>query len=346
MVQTKSQSTTPTQGSFAALPSLKVDGQPAPKTLMEDILQIVVEESLHLPGMFTLVIQNAYFSGRNEEPWRYKDLLQIGKTVKIGFSSSTTDSKDFDEKNEGSLIEGEITAIETHFSEKSQAPVIVRGYDTMHRLHRGQYNRSFQNVTDSDVVKKIAEEAGIPIETLDKSGEPHDYLFQENQTNMAFLRERASRIGFELFNQDGKLHFRKPKPGDELALKWLKNLSSFRVRVSSAEQVKEVEVRAWDYGEKRAIVSTKRTDEVITKTDNGKGSDSSTKFNGKPSTPKRIVVDRPVFNPKEADAIAQAVCNELSGQFVCADAKAEGNPKIRPGRVVKLEGMGQHSGKY
>jgi len=111
MVQTKSQSTTPTQGSFAALPSLKVDGQPAPKTLMEDILQIVVEESLHLPGMFTLVIQNAYFSGRDEEPWRYKDLLQIGKTVKIGFSSSTTDSKDFDEKNEGSLIEGEITAI-------------------------------------------------------------------------------------------------------------------------------------------------------------------------------------------------------------------------------------------
>ena len=346
MVQAKSQSTTPTQGSFVALPSLKVNGEPAPKTLMEDILQIVVEESLQLPGMFTLVIQNAYFSGRNEEPWRYKDLLQIGKTVKIGFSASTTESKDFDEKNEGSLIEGEITAIETHFSEQSQAPVIVRGYDTMHRLYRGQYNRSFQNVTDSDVVKKIAEEAGIQIKTLDNSGEPHDYLFQENQTNMAFLRERASRIGFELFNQDGKLHFRKPKPGDELALKWLKNLSSFRVRVSSAEQVKEVEVRAWDYGEKRAIVSTKRTDEVITKTDNGKGSDSSTKFNGKPSTPKRIVVDRPVFNPKEADAIAQAVFNELSGQFVCADAKAEGNPKIRPGRVVKLEGMGQHSGKY
>jgi len=346
MVQAKSQSTTPTQGSFVALPSLQVDGQPAPKTLMEDILQIVVEESLQLPGMFTLVIQNAYFSGRNEEPWRYKDLLQIGKTVKIGFSASTTESKDFDEKNEGSLIEGEITAIETHFSEQSQAPVIVRGYDTMHRLYRGQYNRSFQNVTDSDVVKKIAEEAGIQIKTLDNSGEPHDYLFQENQTNMAFLRERASRIGFELFNQDGKLHFRKPKPGDELALKWLKNLSSFRVRVSSAEQVKEVEVRAWDYGEKRAIVSTKRTDEVITKTDNGKGSDSSTKFNGKPAIPKRIVVDRPVFNPKEADAIAQAVFNELSGQFVCADAKAEGNPKIRPGRVVKLEGMGQHSGKY
>lgn len=345
MAQAKSQAP-PTQGSFSSLPKLQIDDQDAPKNLMEDILQIVVEESLHMPGMFTLVIQNDYQSGRSEKPWRYKDLLQIGKRVKIGFSASTTDAKDFKQKHEGELIEGEITAIETHFSERSQAPIIVRGYDTCHRLHRGQHNRSFQNMTDSDIVKKIAEEDGIRMGTLDSSGEPHDYLFQENQTNMEFLRERAERIGFELFNQDGELHFRKPKAGDELTLKWLKDVSSFRVRVTSAEQVKEVEVRAWDYSEKRAIVSTKQTEQLITKTENGKGSDTSTKFNGKPSNPKRIVVDQPVFNPKEADAIAQTVCNQLGGQYVLADAKAEGNPKIRPGRVIKIDEMGPHSGKY
>lgn len=346
MAQTNGQSATKTQGTFGSLPKLKVDGQAAPKNLMEDILQIVVEESLHLPGMFTLVIQNDYQSGRGEQPWRYKDLLQIGKTIEIGFSASTTDAKEFSDDNEGTLIEGEITAIEAYFSEKSQAPMIVRGYDTCHRLHRGQYNRSFQNMTDSDVVKKIAEEVGLKMGAFDDSGEPHDYLFQENQTNMQFLRERADRIGFELFSQDGKLHFREPKAGEELPLKWLKNLSSFRVRMTSAEQVKAVEVRAWDYGEKRAIVSTAQTEHLITNTDNGKGSATSTKFNGKPPTPKRIVVDQPVFKPKEADAIAQAVCDEIGGQFVYADAKAEGNPKIRPGRVVKLDGMGQYSGKY
>jgi uncharacterized protein involved in type VI secretion and phage assembly len=345
-VQANSQSPAtaqPVKGNFRSLPQIEIDGQKAPDHLSEDILQVVVEESLHLPGMFTLVIQNDYFSGRNDEPWRYKDLLQMGKVVKIGFKASTTDAIDFDEAHQEKLIEGEITAIETHFSEKSQAPVVVRGYDKFHRLHRGQYNRSFQNMTDSDVVKKIAEEAGIDIGSIDSSGEPHDYLFQSNQTNMQFLRERAGRIGFELFNRDGKLHFHKPKVAQELSLKWLKDLNSFRVRVTTAEQVKAVEVRAWDYGEKRAIVAKAQTEQLITKTDSGQGSKTSTKFGGNPT---KVVVDQPVFNRKEADAIAQAVCNEIGGQFIYADAKAEGNPEIRPGRVVKLDGMGQHSGKY
>ncbi|HEY9850967.1 MAG TPA: VgrG-related protein [Leptolyngbyaceae cyanobacterium] len=332
---------------YRALPLLEIDGQPAPSNLMEDIIQIFVEESLHLPAMFTLVIQNDYFPGRAEDKkWRYQDLLQIGKPVKIGFSGSTTESQDYGQKNENQIIEAEITAIETFFSEKSQAPVIVRGYDVGHRLHRGRYNRSFQNMTDSDIIKKIANEVGIKLGTIDASGVAHDYVFQENQTNMEFFRQRAARIGFELFIQDGKLNFRKPKADQDLTLKWLKDLHSFRVRVSSAEQVKEVEVRGWDYTEKRPILSTKNQEKVITETQNGKGSATSNKFNGKPPTPKMILVDKPVFTPKEADIMAQALCDELGGQFIYADAKAEGNTQIRVGRVVKLEDMGQHSGKY
>ncbi|MEO1373919.1 MAG: VgrG-related protein, partial [Cyanobacteria bacterium J06635_10] len=242
---------------------------------------------------------------------------------------------------------GEITAIDTNFTGKSQAPVIVRGYDVSHRLHRGRHNRSFQNMTDSDIVKKIIEEVGIKIGKIDASGVVHEYIFQSNQTNMEFLRERATRIGFELFIQDGKLNFRKPKAdSEELTLKWLTNLHSFRIRVTSAEQVKEVEVRGWDYSQKRPIVSTAKSANVITDTQNGVGSETSNKFNGKPPTPKMIVVDQPVFNPKEADAIAQSLCDELGGQFINADAKAEGNTKIRPGTLVNLEDMGQHSGKY
>jgi len=336
-----------TEVHYRALPTLEIDGQKAPSNLMEDLLQIIVEESLHLPGMFTLVIQNDYFPGRSQDQsWRYQDLLQIGKPVKIGFTSSTTESKDYSKDSQNSVMEGEITGIETFFSEKSQAPVIVRGYDAGHRLHRGRYNRSFQNMTDSDIVKKVIQEVGIETGTIDASGVAHDYVFQENQTNMEFLRQRASRIGFELFLQDGKLNFRKPKAeGKELTLKWLTDLRSFRVRVTSAEQVKEVEVRAWDYKEKRAIVSTKNQEQVITQTQNGKGSDTSSKFNGKPPKPK-MILNWTCFSPKEADTKAQALCDELGGQFIYADAKAEGNTEIRPGRTIELEKMGQHSGKY
>ncbi len=337
---------------YIAKPILKIDGKDASTNLLDDILQISVEESLHLPGMFTLLIRNDYFSPRAaEKPWMYDDTFTIGKKIEIGFISSTTEDSNFSAAQQSILIKGEITAIEAQFNPESQAPIIVRGYDISHRLHRGLYNRSFQNMSDADIVTKIICEQGIPAGTIDSTdgpygfGDPVGYTFQENQTNMEFLRERAARNGFELFVQDGKLHFRKPAAGDSLSLKWLKDISHFSVRVSSAEQVSAVEVRGWDYEKKEAIVSNKNSQnsQVVTEVDQGKGEDSIGQFN---KNPTMIVVDRPVFSQKESDKIAQSLFNELSGEFVQADAKAEGNPEIRPGKVIKLEDMGKYSGKY
>ncbi|MEM8806928.1 MAG: type IV secretion protein Rhs, partial [Cyanobacteria bacterium P01_G01_bin.38] len=281
---------------FVATPTLKIDGKAASSDLMEDILQIVVEESLHLPGMFTLVIQNDYYGGEtNYKVWKHEKLFEIGKTIEIGFSASTTDSDEFDEENKGNVIKGEITAIETHFTSEAQAPIIVRGYDASHRLHRGRQSRSFQNKTDADIVKSIASEVGISVGKIDSTGGPYGYgdiggssgyVFQQNQTNMEFLRERAARHGFELFVQDGKLNFRKPTKDETLKLEWLQDVHSFRVRVSSAEQVKSVEVRGWDYSRKEVIAETiSKAKQVLTDTDNGDGNKTASSFNGKPKTP-------------------------------------------------------------
>jgi len=325
-------------------PLLQIDGTNASADLLNDILQITVEESLQLPGMFTLVIRNDYFPGLTaEETWKHQSLFAIGKKIKIGFVSSTTQNADFEDAEQGYVLEGEITAIETEFTSGSQAPIVIRGYDVSHRLHRGRFNRSFQNVTDSDVVNQIIGESGISAGTVTSTTIVHDYVFQENQTNMEFLRERAARLGFELYVQDGKLNFRQPAQNESLSLKWLEDIHNFRVRVSSAEQVSSVEVRGWDYTTKKAIVSTASTEQVITTTDNGKGSSSSTKFSVQP---KMIVVDQPVFSVNEAQKIAQALCNELGGEFVAADAVGEGNPNIRPGKAIKLTDMGSYSGSY
>ena len=335
------------QSTYISEITLNIQGQNAPDSLMEDILQVVVEESLHLPSMFTLVINNSYAPGQKAEKfWQHEDLFEIGKSVKIGFKSTATKAQEYEEQIEGSVLKAEITAIEAHFTSGSQAPIIVRGYDVSHRLNRGRFNRSFQNMTDSDVVRKVIGEVGIPPGTIDNSGPPHDYIFQENQTNMEFLRERAARNGFELFVQDGKLNFRRPTVDQSLSLKWLTDLHSFQVRVSSAEQVSSVEVRGWDYEQKKAIVSTQAAEEILTETEYGRGKDTSSVFKEKPTNPKMIVVDQPVFTTREADSIAQAIFNELGSEFVHADAEAEGNPEIRPGRVIMLEDMGKYSGEY
>lgn len=332
--------------SYLAQPSLKIDGTEASEQLRADIIEISVEESLHQPGMFTLMINNDYFPGTGD-PWGHEKLFAIGKTIEIGFSSSTTEAQEFSKgKTTASLFKGEITSIECSFTETSEATMLIRGYDVGHRLHRGRYNRSFQNMSDTDILKKVIGEVGISSGTIDSSGSPHDYVFQENQTNMEFLRERATRNGFELFVQDGKLNFRKPKAGSTLELKWLQDIHSFRVRVSSSEQVSAVEVRGWDYKQKKAIVSKANSAQVLTSTQYQEGKKTSSAFNGQPSQATMIVVDKPVFSNKEADTIAQSLCNELGGEFVQADAVAEGNPDIRTGKLVQFADMGKYSGKY
>ncbi|WP_375480434.1 VgrG-related protein [uncultured Nostoc sp.] len=342
----------PKQSLYLSEPKIQIEGLSDSSELMKDLLQITIEESLHLPAMFTLVVHNSYIPASDRQqnkPWRYEQVFKIGKKVKLGFSESTTLDQNFKEdieKIEKLLIEGEITGLEVHFNEKSEADIIVRGYDISHRLHRGRYNRSFLNQRDSDIVKKIAKEVGIKLGNIDLSGEVHKYVFQENQTNMEFLRERAARIGFELFITDGKINFCKPKAQGALPLKWLVDINKFSTRVTSAEQVSSVEVRAWDYTKKQLITQTAKKENQITQTGNKLGTSTSTAF-GNLKSQEMIVVDKPVASAKQAKTMAQALCDELGGEFVYADAKAEGNPEIRPGRVVTLEGMGdRYSGKY
>ncbi|MGG6296325.1 VgrG-related protein [Leptolyngbya sp. AN02str] len=342
--------------SYIPQPTIKISGEFAPPDLLEDLVQISIEESLHLPGMFTFMFRNDYFSGREEDAtWKYTDLFKLGNTVQVGFVSSTTEATEFSEAEDGTVFDGEITAVEAHFTSQAEAPIIVRGYDVSHRLHRGRYSRSFQNETDSDIVKKIAGEVGIPIGTVDETGGPfgygdindaNGYIFQQNQTNMEFLRSRAARYGYELFVQDGKLYFRKPKQNASLSLKWLKDLHSFRVQVTNAEQVSSVEVRGWDIQKKAPIIETSNASNSLTTTQYGKGEATATCFKGKPPTPKLIVVDQCVSSNNEAQKIATALCDELGDEFVQGDAMSEGNPNLRPGKLVKLVGLGQYSGDY
>ena len=326
-----------------------VDGAELPPPLRENILQVSVEESLHLPSMFTLVLNNDYYPGREEDqPWSaggggsIEDLFAIGKPITIGFSTSTTGGFSEEIKDEN-LFEGEITAVETQFTSESQAPFVVRGYDVSHRLHRGRHNRSFQNVTDTDVIKRLSGEVGIPLGEVENSGAPYDYLFQANRTNMEFMRERAAKIGFELFVKDGKLNFRKPKKEETLDLKWLKDFRNFRTRVSSSEQVQSVEVRGWDYETKEPISVTKSTENVLTRNEYGTGTQVAGAFRGCPP-PKMIVVDQPIFSVGEAEQMAQSLIDELGGEYVQADANGQGNPKIRAGKAINLKNISASSG--
>jgi len=243
------------------------------------------------------------------------------------------------------VFKGEITALEPDFTEDTRATLVVRAYDRSHRLHRGTHSQAYLQVTDSDLAQRIARDAGLRAQ-VDATSEVHPYVLQRNQTHMEFLGERARRIGYEFFVQDRVLYFRKPAQGSAaLQIEWGKELRAFRPRLSLVEQVDEVTVKGWDPKARQAITGRATRGQAapqIGERQTGQQLASSA-FSGA----RRVVVDIGVASEAEADAVAQAALDEISGAFIEAEGECYGQPELRAGRAVEIKALGRRlSGTY
>ncbi len=311
---------------------IKIDGEDAPRDLMDSLIEVAVEESIHLPDYFAIRLHDP------ELHWVDAETLAEGKVVEIsasGREGSTTDT----------LISGEITAVEPDFGSDGIPTLTVQGYDRSHRLHRGRWTRSFVQMTDSDIAERIAQEEGLRAE-VDATRQVHDYVFQNNESNMAFLYARAVRIGFELYVQDRTLHFCEAGDDDGPELDWGSTLRSFRPRLTTARQESEVVVRGWDPKRKREIVGRVTQGEGSPEIGESRsGSELASEAFQKDG--KLLVADRPVADQTEAEGLAQALFDELTSSFVKARGVASGDPRLRAGKMVTVRSVGDRfSGRY
>lgn len=307
----------------------KIDGAQASANLLADLLEVTVDHTLHLPSMFTIRVH------AHDMTWLEDATLREGKKIDIYIG----------EKPAVKVLSGLIASLEPDLNVAAPA-LVVRGYALSHRLYRGRHRRSFLQVTDSDLVKKLAGEAGLTPGQIDSTSVVHEYVFQNNQSNAEFLSERAQRIGYELWVEDDKLNFRKPSPnGAPTKLAWGEELTGFRTRLSTAEQVNEVEVRGWNPKDKRTV--TGRATRGQGQPDIGAGTPGADVAKRAWGEAKIAVVDQFVRSDQEADTLAQATLDELASAFVEAEGECIAMPNLAPGGQVKIEGVGQRfSGTY
>jgi uncharacterized protein involved in type VI secretion and phage assembly len=144
---------------------------------------------------------------------------------------------------------------------------------------------------------------------------------------------------------EGKLHFHKPKKGgSSVNLTWGGNLLSFHPRITLAEQVDEVIVRGWNVENQTPIVGRAQSGNLYP--DVGESKDGAG-WAGTFGAGKLVIVDQPVINQAEADVLAAARLDEISGVFVEAEGIAFRCPEIIAGKTVGIEALGKRfSGKY
>ncbi|MGH8899276.1 MAG: VgrG-related protein [Egibacteraceae bacterium] len=319
---------------------VKVDGAPLEAEVDDLLVAAVVDDSLHLPDLFTLTFR---------DPLR---AVLTSAKIKVG---SVLEVSVFSEAAPGGepLITGEVTALEAEFGGEGTF-TIVRGFDHSHRLFRGRITETYTDATYADVVRKVAKRAGLETGKIDSTTTVHKHVCQANECDWHFLQRLAREIGYEVAVVESKLEFRIPTgsagaPGkasldaeNPLQLVYGSNLLRFHTIVTAAEQVKEVQVRGWDVTQKRAVIGT-----APAKTTSAELSiapaDLAAKFGGA----TYVGVDVPYGTQAEVDAAAKAMAEQVAGAFAELEGVARGNPKLRAGAAVSLSLVGPpFDGKY
>ena len=317
--------------------------------LIYDLMEVVVDTNLFLPSMFSLLIQDDPDPNSGKMEYIDSDTFKVGAEVKI--EMETDDIPDESGAIKAVLIVGEITAIEPIFSAGGPVMLRVRGYDRSHRLTRGKKTRTFLETKDSDLVSKIASEAGLSAQ-VDATTIQYDYVMQYNQTDWEFLWSRARRLGYQIHTEEKNLYFKKPDAALSTTvpakLTWGYNLRRFEPRLSLMGQLSETVTTGWDPKTKKAIEG-KETSVTKIVPEIGLGEQSGGAMAKKAfGAAAGHIADIPLQDQSQAKAIAAGMLTRAESTFIQAEGEcAYGDPRLLAGRIVEVDGVGtSFSGKY
>jgi phage protein D len=264
------------------------------------------------------------------------------------FDRQTLDfGKDFQVKiGSDEIFKGKITALEAEFPEGKAPTISVLAEDALQNLRMTRRTRTFEDVSDEDVFNKIAQDHGLT-PAINVTSPTHKTVAQVNQSDLAFIRDRARSIDAEIWIKDKELNVktRSNRGKDKLQLKYGAQMREFSVIADLANQRTKVTASGWDVSAKDAI-KKEATDSAIS---SELGSDESGIGILKKAFGERkesIVHSAPIIG-EEAQNLADSFMKTIARQFVVGRGTSEPNAKLKVGSFVELDGLGKlFNGKY
>jgi uncharacterized protein len=320
--------------------------------VVRDIIQVSYKDDITSIDSFEITINN-WDAETREFKYIDTDLFDPGKELELWVGYYGRDRLQ-------RMITGEITSLRPTFPASGQPTLAISGLNLLHRFRKKQESRAYENMTDSKIARDIAGRLDVdlrsePGQPLGKAAreEQFEYLFQDNEYDILFLLNRARRIGYDLFVEEGKtagtrrLYFgpstRMERPAYELD--YGTTLIEFQPNLSTANQVGKVTVKGWDAKKKQPITYTAKRSELATK-GVGKEGGSEAVENAVESR-EEVIADRPVHTPNEAKTLAIQTLERIAKDLVTGTGSVVGLPDVRAGSILQLTGLGKRfSGRY
>jgi phage protein D len=316
-----------------ARPTLNVDGQDRP-ALAEALLNLLIVENVS--GLYRCEARFVNWGSQdNSITFLFFDrrLLEFGKSFKIKLGTDT-------------LFDGRITGLEAHFPASRPPELVVLAEDRFQDLRMTRRTRTFTDVSDADVIRQIATEHGLSA-GVNVTGPTYQVLAQINQSDLAFVRERARSIDAELWMEGRTLNVKShaARNGSTLELGYGASLHEFTALADVARQRTSVSVNGWDVSGKAGL-KYEAGEAAIANELNGDVSGISilqSAFGAR----KEALAHTVPLNDQEAQAAAEAYLKMNARRFVKGCGVADTDGKLRVGNTVNIQGLGPlFTGKY
>lgn len=259
--------------------------------------------------------------------------LDFGKALKIKLGPDV-------------LFDGKITALEAIFPDTSPPELRALAEDRLQDLRMTRRTRTFENVTDASVIRQIAGEHGLQSDAS-LNGPTHRALAQVNQSDLAFLRERARANDAEIWVEANKLlaKHRAERNGGALELSYRGTLREFSVLADLARQATSVTASGWDVAAKSAIKH--EAAEAAIRGELNDGLSGAGILQSAFGARKQSIAHSMPLTSQEAQAFAESYFRMNARRFLTGRGIAEPDARLRVGSFVDLSGLGPlFSGKY
>ncbi|HET6980062.1 MAG TPA: hypothetical protein VFI24_27260 [Pyrinomonadaceae bacterium] len=322
-----------TTGLVSSRPAIHVGGEENPK-LGVDLNGLVISENTS--GLYRC---EASFSNwgdiNNKIDYLYFDrrTLDFGKDLEI-------------KRGDKTLFKGKIMAIEANYPAGLAPQISVLAEDRFQDLRMTRRTRAFADVSDADVFNQIANDHGLS-PSVNVNGPTYKLLAQVNQSDLAFMRERARAIDAEVWMDGNTLNAktRSSRNGGNLQLTRGSDLREFKVLADLASQRTSVAVNGWDVSSKSGL-QFEATESAISPELNGDRSGISI-LQSTLGQRKEALAHTVPLNSQEAQAVAEAFFKMSARRFVVGRGVAETSASLRAGATVEVRNLGPlFNGKY
>lgn len=322
-----------TTGLRAARPTINIAGQDD-AALEQGLTSLLIVETTS--GLYHCEAAFGNWGPRNGSiDYLYFDrqTLDFGKAIKIKLGTQV-------------LFDGRITALEAHFGEGRPPEIIVLAEDRFQDLRMTRRTRNFTDVSDAQVFNQIANDHGLS-PNVSAPGPTYRVLAQINQSDLAFVRERARAIDVEVWMDGSTLNAKAHanRNGNPVELTYGGNLREYYVLADLSHQRTSIAVNGWDIAGKSAM-QYEATDSAISNELNGDTSGVSI-LQSAIGARKDSLAHTVPMNSSEAQSMAEAYFKMMARRFIVGRGVAETDGKLHVGVSVNIKNVGPlFSGKY